>query len=367
MNLKIPLLFFILVFFVVTPFSGCLDVLDSLLSNQTIIYEANPTSVHYVISYGYTVNSSGDGSTTILCTLDLPDPLSGSVKNISFRPIDVIQRTLANNLMVEWNYTHNEEISLSFEVQAQVIVDDYMVEDLNGENALSIEEIRYIFPDIVERYCNKQSLNETHFIDPTHPDIRSIASTVKAKVPSNNSFLVGKELFIWLKNQTTYKIHDVQTEVQPSAVTLATRQGDCDDLSFLYISLCRSVGIPARFIRGYLLDSRSHPIRPIDHMWVEIYVGGGIGKNGWIPVECAGTGNTGGEVHQNYGLEDAFHLRLFTDDGTNESLEISSSHISVRYEQGNIIDIQGFSTITQYELIQTQKLCIKEGSKRSYC
>jgi len=367
MNLKIPLLLFILLSFFVTPFSGCLEIFDSVLNNQTITYEANPTSVQYVISYGYQVNSSGEGSTSILCTLDLPETLSGSVFNISFIPLTAIQRVIAKNSMVEWNYTHDEEKSVSFEVKAHVRVDAFVVEDLNGENALSIEEIRNIFPDIVETYCNPQSLNETRYIDPSHPEIRSIASSVKATVPSNNSFLVGKELFIWLKNHTTYKFHELQTDVQPAMITLNTRHGDCDDLSYLYISLCRSVGIPARFIRGYLLDSQSNTIKPIDHMWTEVYVGGGIGNDGWLPVECAGTGNSKGEVHQNYGLEDASHLRLFTDDGTNGSLEISSSHISVRYEQGNIIDIVGFSTITQYEVIQSQKLCINEGTKRVHC
>lgn len=367
MKLKIPFLFLILLFFVVTPFSGCMDILDSVLNDQTVTYEANPTSIQYVISYGYQVNSSGEGSTTILCTLDLPESLSGSVSNISLIPSDSIHRILANNMMIEWNYSQFIKKSISFEVQAQIKVDDFMVEDLDGKNALSLEDISSIFPDIVDMYCKQQSINGTHFIDPTHPDIRSIASTVKAKVPSNNSFLVGKELFIWLKNHTTYTIHEVQTEVQPAAVTVGTRQGDCDDLSFLFISLCRSVGIPSRFIRGYLLDSRSQPIQPIDHMWTEIYVGGGIGNDGWIPVECAGTGNRGAEVHQNYGLEDAYHLRLFTDDGTNESLEISSSHISVLYEQGTNIDISGFSFITQYQVIQSQKLCVKNGSERSYC
>ena len=351
-----------------TPqFSGCLDLLDPFLNNDTIVYEAHPTSVQYTISYGYIVNVSGTGSSTVLCTQDLPELINGSISNLFITPIDTVQKTIAHNIMIEWNSTSKGDHSSTFEVTAQITANDFFITDLLGSSALTINEIQSTHPDIVEAYCNQQSYNGTIYIDPLNPTIQSIATSVKNSAGSENSFLIAKQLFEWLKNNTAYTIHPLQQEAQPTAVTLSEKEGDCDDLSFLYISLCRSLEIPARFIRGYLADIKGSTVHAVDHMWVEVFVGGRLGNDGWIPVECAGIGETCAEVHQNFGMEDAFHLRLFTDDGTNESLEISSSHISVHYEQGMTIDILGFAHITDYHVKKSQQLCIKQDSKRSYC
>ncbi len=109
-----------------------------------------------------------------------------------------------------------------------------------------------------------------------------------ANAETNNSFLLAKTLFVWLKENIQYQTHPNDEGVRPAAVTLHNKVGDCDDLSFLYVSLCRVLGIPARFIRGYLLTGYDNGTAiATAHAWVEVFVGGSVGHNGWIPVECA--------------------------------------------------------------------------------
>ena len=59
---------------------------------------------------------------------------------------------------------------------------------------------------------------------------------------------------------------------------LKSKQGDCGEYSFLFTSLCRSIGIPARSVTGGWAYGKMN-----GHMWNEIF----IKKEGWIPVDCS--------------------------------------------------------------------------------
>lgn len=58
---------------------------------------------------------------------------------------------------------------------------------------------------------------------------------------------------------------------------VAERHGDCGQVSLLYISLMRSLGVPARWESGWML----HPGERNYHDWAEVYFEG----VGWVPVD----------------------------------------------------------------------------------
>ena len=60
---------------------------------------------------------------------------------------------------------------------------------------------------------------------------------------------------------------------------LRERHGDCGQVSLLYISLMRSLGVPARWASGWML----HPGEKNYHDWAEVYFEG----VGWIPVDVS--------------------------------------------------------------------------------
>lgn len=60
---------------------------------------------------------------------------------------------------------------------------------------------------------------------------------------------------------------------------LSERHGDCGQVSLLYISLMRSLGIPARWESGWML----HPGETNLHDWAEVYFEG----IGWVPVDMS--------------------------------------------------------------------------------
>lgn len=64
--------------------------------------------------------------------------------------------------------------------------------------------------------------------------------------------------------------------IQSAGQTLARGSGSCRDYAVFLIELCRSLGIAARFISGYLYEppTTATPGVPTLHAWVEVYLPG---------------------------------------------------------------------------------------------
>lgn len=346
----------------ISALSGCLEFLNL---DGTTTYEAHATSAIYTISYGYKINCTGSGKYLITYKCDLPEVLNGQINDIIIHNDDYNDELLATwNSVKSWNITSYINKKYDLGITATVQARSFMISDLNGGNALTIQEINSQHPDLINQYTKAQSNDTIVFIDPNDPEIFDTAIQVLYKAGTNNSFILAKEVFKWLKQYTTYKTHFLNDNVQTARYTLQFKTGDCDDLSFLYISLCRSLKIPARFIRGFLVEKNN----AIPHAWVEVFVGGEIGDNGWIPVECAGIASSvESEVHQNFGIENVEHLRVFKDDGSNESLKISLSGVYYRmYSSNRKIDAKSYSDVLNYSVIRNQQLIIDEDNKRVY-
>jgi transglutaminase-like putative cysteine protease len=80
---------------------------------------------------------------------------------------------------------------------------------------------------------------------------------------------------------------DVHT---PALQALALRKGVCQDLAHVMLGCLRSLGLPARYVSGYLL---THPppgqLRLVgsdaSHAWVSLYVPGATGPGAWIDLD----------------------------------------------------------------------------------
>jgi hypothetical protein len=360
MKIKIKIVGIILILSILT-ISGCLEIAEI---DNSITYESHPTSLLFTISYGYRINCSGSGNYEIRYDCDDPEVLLGSVLSVDIHDSSYIIKNLATfNRLYSWFIESDKNRNYNLGITAEVSTNSYMIPDLNGKEAINIEDIETNHPDIFAQYTKSQSNDTIVFIDPENQDIKDISTNINDITQSKNSLIIAKELFKWLKQNTEYKTQTRSNYVQPCIKTLDLKTGDCDDLSFLYISLCRSIGIPARFIRGFIIDKDT----AIPHAWAEIFVGKEVGNNGWIPVECAGTSqNIDIEVNQNFGIESADHLRLFMDDGSNESLKVSLSGLSYVTYGNRFIDPEAFVEIDSYSVAKSNKLTINDNGYRSY-
>ena len=76
--------------------------------------------------------------------------------------------------------------------------------------------------------------------------------------------------------------------VQSPAATLRLGSGSCRDLATLAMEAARSLGLPARFVSGYLDSAVSAAGRGSTHAWMEIYFPDG-GWRGFDPTTGRGT------------------------------------------------------------------------------
>jgi transglutaminase-like putative cysteine protease len=73
------------------------------------------------------------------------------------------------------------------------------------------------------------------------------------------------------------------TDISTTAdAVLEGKRGVCQDFAHLLIALCRLLGLPARYVSGYLYD----PDKPADailasHAWAEVYLAG----QGWLALD----------------------------------------------------------------------------------
>ena len=90
----------------------------------------------------------------------------------------------------------------------------------------------------------------------------------------------------------------------PIDEALTARCGVCQDFAHIFIALARSLGIPSRYVSGYLFPRTEHEIRTdahATHAWVECYLPG-LGWSGFDPTnnEEAGEGHIRVAVGRDY-------------------------------------------------------------------
>ncbi|MDP3917052.1 MAG: transglutaminase-like domain-containing protein [Nanoarchaeota archaeon] len=131
---------------------------------------------------------------------------------------------------------------------------------------------------------------------------------INSKIEKKANEIVGTEddlysvafkLAKWTNENIEYNLTTLTAEVvQPSSWVLENGEGVCDELTNLFISLLRSIGVPARFVSGMVYSNVNYEWGT--HGWAEVYFPG----KGWVPFDV-----TFGE----YGWLDPSHIKLKTD------------------------------------------------------
>jgi len=113
------------------------------------------------------------------------------------------------------------------------------------------------------------------------------------------------------------------TDISTTAdAVLAGRRGVCQDFAHLLIALCRGMGLPARYISGYLFD-RDKPADAVlaSHAWTEVYLDG----RGWLgldPTHNRATGPLYTRVAIGRDYADAAPVRGIYQGDAEEALEV---------------------------------------------
>ncbi len=131
----------------------------------------------------------------------------------------------------------------------------------------------------------------------TNRDIERKAMELAAG--KDDLFEVVYEVADWVTTNIEYNLTTLTaTASQPSTWVYAQREGVCDEMTSLFISMLRSLGIPARFVSGVSYTNLPEFAEPWGgHGWAEVYFPG----TGWVPFDV---------TYGTYGYIDATHIKL---------------------------------------------------------
>jgi hypothetical protein len=122
----------------------------------------------------------------------------------------------------------------------------------------------------------KEHLNESPYIESRHAKIRALAKEAAADKPA--AWQQVKALYDLARAKVQYKFGPLKGGLK----ALEDGEGDCEDISSLFIALCRASEIPARtvWVPG--------------HCYPEFYLEDQAGRGYWFPCQAAGDRDFGG-------------------------------------------------------------------------
>jgi transglutaminase-like putative cysteine protease len=112
------------------------------------------------------------------------------------------------------------------------------------------------------------------------PEVVSLAAGMARE--AQHSTLGFLEILNCFLHEKIERVICEEEALQKPEQTLARRRGACRDLAVLFITICRTQGIAARFVSGYQALAEHPARRRYLHAWPEVYIPGG-GWRGYDP------------------------------------------------------------------------------------
>jgi len=191
------------------------------------------------------IQTSVDITATIEVIPDTGFQFNHITANIEFFPKDYLyQDLISQQISATPDATTTDDISITWDSEAELY--EYHIDSIvETENHLT-QTNKQTFPRIAEEEL--EYTLETEYIDITE-DIEQIAQ----EITEGETYMYKTvfKLADWTERNIQYNLSTISaTTVQKSSWVLENREGVCDEITNLFISMCRSLGIPAKFISG---------------------------------------------------------------------------------------------------------------------
>jgi hypothetical protein len=268
-----------------TPFARSTFLLASLVASLPAVWFAAPACGQFVeaeavgsgprlgearplrFRVGMIVGAAGGSLRDIYATMPVPgewpeqqvrvveEDVSPDVRNLRYRTLP----TGVSQMIVEIP-------SLRAGTKAQAIV----TFELTRVAILSPEDTsELLIPTKPDRDL-RIFLGPSPFIESRHPKIKQLA---KSTTDGLEGWAKVEKIYDTVRETVEYR----NGELKGAARALADGWGDCEELTCLFIAMCRSEGIPARtvWVEG--------------HCYPEFYLEDAAGTGHWFPCQAAGT------------------------------------------------------------------------------
>ena len=146
-----------------------------------------------------------------------------------------------------------------------------------GWEAPAADTSGYVLPDPkkLDRTL-RPYLRPSPLIESADPQIKALAEQVGVKEPDAWSRV--EAIYDWVRQKVKY---EKDSPLKGALAALRDGTGDCDELTSLFVAICRAGDIPAR------------TVRVPGHCYPEFYLLDAKGQGRWFPCEAAGTRSFG--------------------------------------------------------------------------
>jgi hypothetical protein len=110
-------------------------------------------------------------------------------------------------------------------------------------------------------------------VESNHPEIQAAATRLGAEEPT--AWGRVKAIYLWVKETIEYEDNRGK-EIRSAVEALRAGKGDCDEITSLFVAVCRTAGVPAR------------TVRVPGHCYPEFYLLDAQGEGHWFPCESTG-------------------------------------------------------------------------------
>lgn len=194
--------------------------------------------------------------------------------------IDLFSRPKADSIYTAksrfmWNELHDEYL-LGYRAKVKVFFHQYPIESTPFPWSQIPDDLKKytVFDYIID---NNQNVNRF---------------TKELIHGENELFAVVFKIGDWINKNIRYKKNGYH-DVKRASTVYKTKNGDCDDLSVLFLSMLRSAQVPSRLVSGIAKGDDDFGY----HAWVEVYFEG----VGWVPFDATSGG---------FGYLNNFHIKL---------------------------------------------------------
>jgi hypothetical protein len=208
--------------------------------------------------------SDGFGSLSVLLYLFPKESSRQEVINLAANP--AAQKS-DEEILFTWNEFLNQfEYSIDSQVKTK-------------NNIYPISPMDFPIKNLDQKY--EEYLGAGEIIDITPAIVNKASEIIGGE---SDLYTATYKLGEWVNRKIDYDLNTVTAEAAlKSSWVLENKAGVCDEITSLFISLARSVGIPARFVSGTAYSNLNHSFE--NHGWAEVYFPG----EGWVPYDITFT------------------------------------------------------------------------------
>ncbi|MFK8112369.1 MAG: transglutaminase family protein [Rubripirellula sp.] len=142
-----------------------------------------------------------------------------------------------------------------------------------------VERSRIVGPELTEQFIAPKRpsrelrlyMGNSPFIDASNSRIKAASRT--AKLDAKNDWEQVEQIYDYVRDNVEY----VEGTIKNASQALKDGTGDCEEMTSLFVAMCRNASIPARMV--WIPD----------HCYPEFYLEDANGEGTWFPCQAAGT------------------------------------------------------------------------------